>query len=146
MKVQKNPTRKVHIHCCLELSAGRNLMRRVNSQKYFMDQRKLLSCQNQSCLPVLLNYTLAGAIKQPIRAAPENRTWVRVVGLLCLQPQSPVHWRTGTSHSSLLPAAWIHDKRICNKSGPIKSYSQAYTVLEWGRQHAHQVPITTEKH
>lgn len=103
------------------------------------------SCQNQSCLPVFPNYTLAGAIKQPIRAAPEDRTRVRLVGLLCLQPQSPVHRRTGTHHSSLMPAAWIHDKQICNKSGPIKSYTQAYTVLAWGRQHAHWVPIPTGK-
>lgn len=39
-------------------------MRGVDSQKYVMDQRRLLSCQKQSCLPVVLNYTLAGAIKQ----------------------------------------------------------------------------------
>lgn len=88
------------IRCCLELSAGRNLMDEVNSQNYFMGQRRLLSCQNQSCPPVVLNYTFGGAIKQPIRAAPENRTWVRVVGLLCLQPQSPVHWRTSTTTSA----------------------------------------------
>lgn len=152
IKVQKNPTHKVHIRCCLELSAGRNLMHGINSQKYFMGQRRLLSCQNQSCLPVVLNYTLTGAIKQPKRAAHENRTWVRVVGLLCLQPQSPVHWRTSTRHSSLTPAAWIHDKQICNKSGPTKSYSQAYAVLAWSRQHAHlwhsnwKIPIPTGKY
>lgn len=104
-------------------SAGRNLVHGVNSQKYLMDQRKLLSCQNQSCLLVVLDYTLARAIKQPIRAAPKNRTWARVVGLLFLQPQSPVHWRAQSHHSSLMPAAWIHAWIL--ESGSIKSYSQS---------------------
>jgi len=82
-------------------------MRGVNSQKYFMDHGRLLSCQKRSCPRAVLSYTLdvAGAIKLPEEAAPVNRTWAGAVGLPCLRPQNPVCWRASTRRSSLAPPA-----------------------------------------
>lgn len=137
----KKPAHKVYGHCCFGVSAGRNTQSvesRTRSITWFREG----SCPTKSGADHqwfwITHWIAAGALKQPQKAAPMNKTWVRAVGLPCLLPQSSVRWKMSTCHSSLMTSAWIHDKWTYAKADPIISHCQAHTFL-W--REASSMPI-----